>query len=113
MESSYFDEFIVGGGQAGPPLASALASAGERVGLAERKYLGGSCINFGCTPTKTAIASARVALLARRAAEFELRVPSVEVDFPAVLTRAKEIVLPPRAMAGVVEHRGRRDEAGE
>jgi pyruvate/2-oxoglutarate dehydrogenase complex dihydrolipoamide dehydrogenase (E3) component len=92
MESSYFDVLIVGGGQAGPPLASALASAGKRVGLAERKYLGGSCVNFGCTPTKAAIASARIAQLARRAGEFGLRVPSVEVDFPAVLARAKEIV---------------------
>jgi pyruvate/2-oxoglutarate dehydrogenase complex dihydrolipoamide dehydrogenase (E3) component len=52
MESSYFDVFIVGGSQAGPPLAPALAGAGKRVGLAERNYLGGSCVNFGCIPTK-------------------------------------------------------------
>ena len=96
MENSHFDVFIVGGGQAGPPLASALAGAGKRVGLAERKYLGGSCINFGCTPTKAAIASARVAQLVRRAGEFGLRIPLVEVDFPAVLARAKEIVLKSR-----------------
>lgn len=96
MENSHFDVFIVGGGQAGPPLAAALAGAGKRVGLAERKHLGGSCVNFGCTPTKAAIASARVAQLARRAGEFGLRVPSVGVDFPAVLARAKEIVLKSR-----------------
>jgi len=86
-----FDVLIIGGGQAGVPLAHDLAGAGQQVALAERKDLGGSCINFGCTPTKAAIASARVAHLARRASEFGLRVPSVEVDFPAVLARAREV----------------------
>ena len=56
----------MGGGQAGPALASALASVGKYVGLAERKYLGGSCVNFGCTPAKAAIASARSAVGAPR-----------------------------------------------
>src|SRR5260370_23264900 len=96
MTQSVFDVLIIGGGQAGPTLAVALAKSGRRVGLAERKHLGGSCVNFGCTPTKAAIASARVAQLARRAAEFGLRIPSVEVDFPAVLARAREIVLKSR-----------------
>jgi pyruvate/2-oxoglutarate dehydrogenase complex dihydrolipoamide dehydrogenase (E3) component len=87
---------IIGAGQAGPALAVSLANSGRRVGLAERKHLGGSCVNFGCTPTKAAIASARAAQLARRAAEFGLRIPSVEVDFPAVLARARGIVLKSR-----------------
>jgi pyruvate/2-oxoglutarate dehydrogenase complex dihydrolipoamide dehydrogenase (E3) component len=87
-----YDVFIIGGGQAGIPLAEALAKAGRRVALAERKNLGGSCINFGCTPTKAAIASARVAHLARRAADFGIRIPTVEVDFPAVIKRARGIV---------------------
>jgi pyruvate/2-oxoglutarate dehydrogenase complex dihydrolipoamide dehydrogenase (E3) component len=87
---------IIGAGQAGPTLAVSLANSGRRVGLAERKHLGGSCVNFGCTPTKAAIASARAAQLARRAAEFGLRIPSVEVDFPAVLARARGIVLKSR-----------------
>jgi len=91
-----FDVLIIGGGQAGPPLARALAKAGKKVALAERKYLGGSCINFGCTPTKAAIASARLAHLARRATEFGLRIPQVEVDFPAVLRRAADIALESR-----------------
>jgi pyruvate/2-oxoglutarate dehydrogenase complex dihydrolipoamide dehydrogenase (E3) component len=91
-----FDVLIVGGGQAGLPLAWNLAKAGKKVALAERKYLGGSCVNFGCTPTKAAIASARVAHLARRAADFGLRIPQVEVDFPAVLRRASAIVLESR-----------------
>ena len=91
-----YDVLIVGGGQAGPPLARALAQAGKKVALAERKYLGGSCVNVGCTPTKAAIASARVAHLARRGADFGLRIPQVEVDFPAVLRRAAAVALESR-----------------
>src|SRR5438270_8502784 len=88
-----YDVLIVGGGQAGPPLARSLAQAGKKVALAERKYLGGSCVNFGCTPTKAAIASARVAHLARAGAAYGLRIPTVEVDFAAVLERAKSILV--------------------
>src|SRR5262250_697704 len=91
-----YDVLIIGGGQAGIPLARALAKAGKRVALAERKDLGGSCINFGCTPTKAVIASARAAFQARRASVFGLRVPTVEVDFPSVLDRARSIVLQSR-----------------
>ena len=91
-----FDVLVIGGGQAGIPLAWALAKAGRSVALAERKYLGGSCVNFGCTPTKAAIASARVAQLARRAGEFGLRIPTVEVDFPAVIERAQAVALESR-----------------
>ncbi|HYL75263.1 MAG TPA: mercuric reductase [Bryobacteraceae bacterium] len=91
-----FDIMIVGGGQAATPLAFALAKAGKRVALAERRDLGGSCVNFGCIPTKAAIASAKVAHLARRAAEYGLRVPQVEVDFAAVLRRAGDIALESR-----------------
>ena len=91
MSDGHCDVFIIGGGQAGIPLAGALARSGRRVALAERKHLGGSCINFGCTPTKAAIASARVAHLARRANDFGIRIPTVEVDFPAVIRRARGI----------------------
>src|SRR5438874_12847298 len=83
-----YDVVIIGGGQAGVPLAHSLSTAGKRVALAERKQLGGSCINFGCTPTKAAIASAKAAHQARRAADYGLCIPTVEVDFPAVLARA-------------------------
>ncbi|HLJ51041.1 MAG TPA: mercuric reductase [Bryobacteraceae bacterium] len=96
MPSAHFDVLIIGGGQAGIPLAGALAGLGRRVALAEQKHLGGSCINFGCTPTKAAIACARVAHLARRAADFGLRIPTVEVNFPAVLERARGIVMESR-----------------
>ena len=92
MTDSHFDFFIIGGGQAGIPLAHALADEDMRVALAERQHLGGSCVNFGCTPTKAALASARVAHLARRANDFGLHVPEVQVDFPAVLARARDIL---------------------
>lgn len=91
-EHESFDVLIIGAGQAGIPLAHALAKAGKRVGLAEREHLGGSCVNFGCTPTKAVISSARMVHQARRAAEFGLRIPTIEVDFQAVLERAKRIV---------------------
>ena len=91
-----YDVVIIGGGQAGIPLAWALAQAGKHVVLAERKFLGGSCVNFGCTPTKAAIASAKVAHQARRGAEYGLHIPSVEVDFPAVLARARREALESR-----------------
>src|SRR5713226_3578966 len=87
-----YDVAIIGGGQAGIPLAYALTASNKRVALIERKHLGGSCVNFGCTPTKAAITSARLAHLARRASEFGLRIPAVEVDFPAVIARARGIV---------------------
>jgi pyruvate/2-oxoglutarate dehydrogenase complex dihydrolipoamide dehydrogenase (E3) component len=87
-----YDVLVVGGGQAGIPLAYKLAAEGMSVALAERRDLGGSCVNFGCTPTKAVIASARVAHQARRASEYGLEIPEVRVDFPAVLQRAKDIV---------------------
>jgi len=96
IESNRFDVLIIGAGQAGIPLAHDLAKAGKRVGLAEEKHLGGSCVNFGCTPTKAAIASAHLAHLARCGKDFGLKIPTVEVDFPAVLERAKRILIESR-----------------
>ncbi len=95
-ENNRFDVLIMGAGQAGIPLAHDLAKAGKRVALVEEKHLGGSCVNFGCTPTKAVIASAHVAHLARRGIEFGLRIPAVEIDFPAVLARAKRILMESR-----------------
>lgn len=87
-----FDVVVIGAGQAGEPLSKSLAKAGRRVALVERKQLGGSCVNFGCTPTKAALASAHVAHLARRAGDFGIAVPEVRPDLPAVLARARRIV---------------------
>src|SRR5262245_45279703 len=92
-----YDVLIIGGGQAGVPLAHALAAKGRRVALAERKWLGGSCVNFGCTPTKAAVASARLAHDARRGAEFGIRLAGVEADFAAVMERARAIAAESRA----------------
>ena len=86
------DAAIIGTGQAGPALATALAGRGESVALFEGGLLGGSCVNVGCTPTKTLRKSARVAHLARRAAEFGVRTGEVKVDFAAVMERTADVV---------------------
>ena len=82
-----FDLIVIGAGQAGPFLAARLAKQGQRVALIEARELGGTCVNRGCTPTKTLRKSARVAYLARRAGEFGVRVGPVEVDFRAAMER--------------------------
>lgn len=87
-----FDAIIVGAGQAGVPLATALAKAGRRTALVEREHVGGTCINEGCTPTKTMIASGRVAYLAERAAGYGVRVGTVSVDMGKVRQRKRDIV---------------------
>jgi pyruvate/2-oxoglutarate dehydrogenase complex dihydrolipoamide dehydrogenase (E3) component len=87
-----FDAVVIGSGQAGKPLAADLARAGWKTALIEREYVGGTCVNVGCTPTKTMVASARVAYLARRAADYGVRVPSVQVDQVAVRARKRAIV---------------------
>ena len=68
--SNAYDAIIVGTGQAGAPLAGRLSEAGMKVAIVERKLFGGTCVNTGCTPTKTLVASAYAAHLARRAADF-------------------------------------------
>jgi pyruvate/2-oxoglutarate dehydrogenase complex dihydrolipoamide dehydrogenase (E3) component len=90
--SRNFDAIIVGAGQAGPPLAGRLTAAGMRVALVERKLFGGTCVNTGCIPTKTLIASARAAHLARRAADFGVKISTaVGVDMQAVKARKDAI----------------------
>jgi pyruvate/2-oxoglutarate dehydrogenase complex dihydrolipoamide dehydrogenase (E3) component len=86
------DAIIIGTGQAGKPLAGALAGAGWKTAIIERGRVGGTCVIDGCTPTKTMIASARVAHLARRAADYGVRVGGVEVDLAAVRQRKREVV---------------------
>jgi pyruvate/2-oxoglutarate dehydrogenase complex dihydrolipoamide dehydrogenase (E3) component len=88
-----YDSIVIGAGQAGPALAKRLAGAGHRVAIIERKAFGGTCINTGCTPTKTMVASAYAAHMARRAAEFGVTVTGgVSVDMRRVKQRKDEIV---------------------
>ncbi len=93
-----FDAIIIGTGQAGPPLAGRLTRAGMSVAVVERKLFGGTCVNTGCTPTKTLIASARVAELARRAAEYGVALEAgPRIDMARVKARADAVVASSRA----------------
>jgi pyruvate/2-oxoglutarate dehydrogenase complex dihydrolipoamide dehydrogenase (E3) component len=87
-----YDAVIIGAGQAGGPLSTALASAGWKTALIEREHVGGTCVNEGCTPTKTMVASARVAYLARRAADYGVETGPVTVDMNTVRRRKRDIV---------------------
>jgi pyruvate/2-oxoglutarate dehydrogenase complex dihydrolipoamide dehydrogenase (E3) component len=86
-----YDAIVIGAGQAGPPLAGRLASEGLSTAVIERKDIGGTCVNVGCIPTKTLVASARVAHFARRAADFGVTVGKVGVDMKAVKARMDRI----------------------
>jgi dihydrolipoamide dehydrogenase len=87
-----FDAIIVGSGQGGNPLALALANKGWQVALVERAYVGGSCINYGCTPTKTMIASARIAHLIHRAQDYGINSAAGTVNFSKIQKRKNDIV---------------------
>ncbi len=87
-----YDAIIIGSGQAGTPLAGAMAKAGWRTVLIERAHVGGTCVNAGCTPTKTMIASARTAYLARRAADYGVVTGTVTVDMAKVRARKRAMV---------------------
>src|SRR5687768_11029743 len=91
-ETRHYNAAIVGSGQGGNPLAVAMAAAGHRTVLIERKHVGGTCVNEGCTPTKTMVASARVAHLARRASEYGVRTGPVSVDMATVRHRRSIVV---------------------
>ena len=95
--TKHFDAIIVGAGQAGPPLAGRLTAAGQRVALVERKLIGGTCVNTGCIPTKTLVASAHAAHLARRGAEYGVAAGPVSVDMAKVKARKDDIMLSDRA----------------
>ena len=97
ISATHFDAIILGAGQAGPPLAVALANAGRKVALFERKYFGGTCVNTGCIPTKTLIANARVAHVARRGDEFGVSTGDVRVDMKKVKARVDGVSLESRA----------------
>ncbi|OMC42829.1 FAD-containing oxidoreductase [Mycobacterium sp. IS-1264] len=94
--TEHFDAIIVGAGQAGPPLAGRLTAAGQRVAIVERKLIGGTCVNTGCIPTKTLVASAHAAQLARRGAEYGVGTGPVTVDMAKVKARKDDIMLSDR-----------------
>jgi pyruvate/2-oxoglutarate dehydrogenase complex dihydrolipoamide dehydrogenase (E3) component len=91
-EGTRYDTIIIGSGQSGGPLSTAMVAAGRRTALVEREHIGGCCINEGCTPTKTMVASARVAYLARRSADYGVHVGDVQVDMAEVRERKRKIV---------------------
>ena len=92
MKTEHYDALIIGAGQAGGPLSTTLAQAGWKTALIEQRYVGGTCVNDGCTPTKTMVASARVAYLARRAADYGVHTGPVSVDLAKVRQRKQAIV---------------------
>ncbi|WP_102145405.1 FAD-containing oxidoreductase [Mycobacterium hubeiense] len=91
-----FDAIIVGAGQAGPPLAGRLTQAGQSVAVIERKLIGGTCVNDGCIPTKTLVASAHAAHLARRGSEYGVSTGDVSVDMAKVKARKDKVMLDDR-----------------
>jgi pyruvate/2-oxoglutarate dehydrogenase complex dihydrolipoamide dehydrogenase (E3) component len=92
VTTEHFDAIILGSGQAGGPLAGAFAKAGKKTAIIEGKHVGGTCINEGCTPTKTMVASGRVAYLAKRAADYGVSTGSISMDMSKVRDRKREIV---------------------
>src|SRR5690606_12389224 len=92
MSSEHFDVIVIGAGQGGGPLASAFANAGSKTALVEREYPGGTCVNWGCTPTKTMITSGRVAHLARRGDNYGVNTGEISIDMAQILTRRQDVV---------------------
>jgi len=92
MTMQQYDAIIIGSGQAGTPLSTALAQAGMHTALVERVHVGGTCINEGCTPTKTMIASGRATYVARRAGDYGVHIGSVSIDLKRVRQRKRDIV---------------------
>src|SRR5215470_6968974 len=90
-ERSY-DAIIIGAGQGGKPLSMVLARAGLKTAVVEERYVGGTCVNYGCTPTKTMAASARVAYLAGRASDYGVHTGLVKVNLAQVRGRKQKVV---------------------
>ena len=88
----HYDAIIIGSGQAGTPLAKKLAEAGMKTALIEKRWIGGTCVNDGCTPTKSMIASARMAFMARKSATLGINLKDVSVDLHAIIDRKNKIV---------------------
>src|ERR1700681_470284 len=91
-ESDRYQAIVIGSGQGGTPLCRALAEAGLRTALIERQHVGGTCVNEGCTPTKTMVASGRVAYLARRGVGYGVHTGEIRIDMERVRQRKRDIV---------------------
>jgi pyruvate/2-oxoglutarate dehydrogenase complex dihydrolipoamide dehydrogenase (E3) component len=92
MAAQHYDAVVIGAGQAGVPLSQALAGSGRSTALIEREHVGGTCINVGCTPTKTMVASAKTAYIHRRSAEYGVHNGPVSVDMREVRSRKRAMV---------------------
>jgi pyruvate/2-oxoglutarate dehydrogenase complex dihydrolipoamide dehydrogenase (E3) component len=88
----HYQAIVIGSGQGGTPLCRALAEAGLRTALVERSHIGGTCINEGCTPTKTMVASGRVAHLARRGKDYGVQTGEIRIDMQRVRQRKRDVV---------------------
>src|ERR671911_644872 len=92
MAAQHYEAVVIGAGQAGVPLSQALARSGRRTALIEREHVGGTCINEGCTPTKTMVASAKAAYVDRRSADYGVHNGPVSVEMPEVRGRKRAMV---------------------
>ena len=110
-----FDAIIVGAGQAGPPLAGRLTAIGMKVALIERKLVGGTCVNYGCMPTKTLVASAKAAHVTRGASAFGIEIEGpIGISMPVIKGRADTVIANARqgledwlsGMVGLTQIRG-------
>src|ERR1700760_2473367 len=88
-----YDAIVIGAGQAGTPFAKKLAFAGKKTALIERRYVGGTCVNDGCTPTKTWVASAKAAWMAGKSRHLGVNIKSFKVDMKQVKKRKDDIVM--------------------
>src|SRR5258708_27873196 len=89
---NHYQAVVIGSGQGANPLCGALAEAGLRTALVERSHIGGTCVNEGCTPTKTMLASGRIAYLARRGKEYGVQTGDIRIDMQRVRQRKRDIV---------------------
>jgi pyruvate/2-oxoglutarate dehydrogenase complex dihydrolipoamide dehydrogenase (E3) component len=91
-KSENYEVIVIGAGQGGGPFAAKMAAAGRKTAIIERKHVGGTCVNYGCTPTKTMIASGRVAYFVRRASDYGVNTGPVSVDMTRVRERKRDVV---------------------